>query len=389
MKDKKKLLAMMLVLVTFFFTACEDDDSNSGFDPEQAKTIITSLPTMMGTQMGDIMRSEGLQTFDILIDAPYPFGTSNKKSIFNKINKLISPNSYVNKELLQTKDADPGFDFNARKGTYTYVHTPQPHWDVQLGGQKIIILFPSDSTNMSTNNATFTIHGYTETQITVATAGGTITLYQPTAIDADLVVDGTTLLDVDITSSWIASGENAGTLTSLNANLSLTPYQITAAVQLSPNNSISININITQNDNTIILVEGSMIPSTDTTIMFNGIEGRLTIGDLSFRANINASMINQAIDSLSNNPEKLVEYVNTQLSVGLYQNDVKVADIKIMPLESVPTGAIYPFDIVFMLSDESTITALPTILMLYQTMNEFLALSDLLDLEEDNDGFHP
>jgi hypothetical protein len=85
-------------------------------------------------------------------------------------------------------------------------------WDFTEGGDKIIFKFPSTETG-TTNNAEFSIYGYSGQQVvnTAAEYEGDV----PTALKADLTVGGTKQIEYSFTASYKTNGEPTSVVTSL------------------------------------------------------------------------------------------------------------------------------------------------------------------------------
>jgi hypothetical protein len=386
MKNMKKLMVLMLMMASVFFIACNnDDDGKDPLSTEQAKEVINSLPTDISTQMSGMLDAEGLKVMEILMNTPYPFDESTKaakeSSVIFNINKYLIPNNYLKNQVSTAKTTEPGFDFNTYKGTYTYHNAPFEYWEIVPGGDKIILNFPSDENNMGVNDATLTLNNYAETLITEVDGQYTYSWYNPTTIDADLVVDAVKLVDVNISAEWIATGENAGEPTALDAIVYLFPFEFTGEFDhTGATAGIDFKIKF---DGDIIFGVG--LDATFETVEMDepvNISGYVQFMDVKVKADADVKAIMGIMEGLYSetpvytDPQQLVDALNTEFTATISVDGAKAADIEIAVNPAATTAEDFPFDVVFVFDDGTTQSAIPTFILLLDEMDEFFYFLD-------------
>jgi hypothetical protein len=325
MKTIKRFLLFGIIVSMAVFTACEKDETEE-LSYEEGKEALNNLDSQMASDLDMMAESEGMAAIGTLngMEDPFTSGKSNANTaVIKNIAKFALP-IQKQKELKST--ASVAFNFDDWVGTYTWDNSVE-RWDIDWGNpsDQIVIIFPADSTNMADNNATLVIYDYEE--VAVTTDG--YTEYLPTKLEADLSIDGTKYVDVNMTGQWDDQGEP----TSLDMSVFLKPF--TFSGQLSSSSSdASIDLAIDYNDEQIF--------STGLSATYSGtmeepdvIDGYIQYRKIKVEANINAGNLNQLFEDLESGEsqydtvEKIEDAINDEIDAKILSDGKKVATIEI------------------------------------------------------------
>ncbi|HYC87309.1 MAG TPA: hypothetical protein VEB86_18885 [Chryseosolibacter sp.] len=271
-RPKTKLIALFfgaIVMTSPVLTSCDKDDSEdvrpkveiptefSELTVEQNKENLEDNGIALVGKMTSLKDAPGINTtaslnhFLSIADVP----EGGRAATNNKAVKMMILLSRFGIGNAKASDVLKGFRareeepqtpqevFNEYKGTYTFNHTTQ-QWDYAAGGDAIIFKFPSTE-NGTTNNAELSIYGYT-TQAVVNDAAeydGDV----PTALKADLSVNGTKQIEY----SWAASYKNNGEPTSIVTTLKIGTFLFAFEVK-NTTSEIGINYSLTENGTNLL-----------------------------------------------------------------------------------------------------------------------------------------
>jgi hypothetical protein len=156
-------------------------DSDSDLSPEEATETIAASFEDLGESLGALERGS--------------FSTS-LKGFLGLQNGEARSADWAGKlvEELETviQIDDDRFDFAGSAGTYEW-NADQQKWERRSGSDDIVLRFPATEGSQS-NNATFTLSNYTDTEVTVDQEAVSL----PTAVTASLEVDGTEVFSLDL-----------------------------------------------------------------------------------------------------------------------------------------------------------------------------------------------
>ncbi len=361
MKNMKKLLAMMLMLASVFFFACSDDEDEK-LSKEETKTEITQLSTDLSDKFTEMAESDGMVAMEALMNMPDPFASTSKSNekyvVLDNIQKYLLPYNYVKKTTEKSAfEADP-FDFDTHVGTYTYHNTPFPYWEIVPGGDKIIIIFPADSTNMDNNNATATIHNYDEELVDGE--------YLPTDIDADLYISDIKVIDIDLTAVWFTSGEYMGEPTSLDVSVYLIPFEFTGDFSHT-STAASIDFAILYDDAQFFSAGVGATWANAGDSLPNNINGYLQFFEVKFQVNIDVVDLIAVISDAESygTEEELLNAINSEIDAYVTVSGTWAADIELgMDAED-------ELDILFVYADGTSESAIPYFEELEEDLEEF------------------
>lgn len=330
----KKLLTMMLMIASVFFLACEDETEQ--LSKEEAVTELNNLDNDMSGYMEEMMNSDGMEAMDILMSMPDPFTSSKssaRTSVLPNIQKYLLPvNTVKEKSLLE---AEP-FDFDTYVGTYTYHHTPFAYWEVETGGDKIIINFPTDETNMGTNDGVLTIHNYNEVMISYYDDSYQTMVddYYPTDILADIYVNDVKIVEIDLNATWETVGDMAGEPSSFDISVYLMPFEFTGAFD---HTATAANIDFGIN----YKGESFFSAGVDATFENGDMDTPLTVGGyiqllaVKVDADVDVKALEAIFEGLENQTsqyatmEELTKAINNEIDATVSVDGVKAADIEI------------------------------------------------------------
>lgn len=379
----KKLIAMMLMLASVFFIACDDDEKEE-LSAEKAKAELTEATLEMETQIAAMTEVEGLEVMGVLMNLPDPFTATTKStgrtSVITNIEKFLLP---VNPS--KTKNAFEAipFDFNAHKGVYTYINT-YPYWTVTLGGDVIEINFPSDETNMDVNDAKVTLYNYTEVLISEYDEywGETYEWYQPTAIEADLYLNDTKLVDINMTAAWETSGDLAGEPKALDIDVYLFPFDFSGEFNQT-STAANIDFEINYDGATIF---GVGLDATFSTT-FEGpstIKGYVKFMSVKVKADVDVEGIMTLMESVYEGTvvftteQELIDAINDEIDAEVLVDGAHAADIEVALNTNITSEEDLPIDILFVYSDGSSESAIPYFEDLALQIEEFLSFLDVI-----------
>lgn len=188
----------MLMLLSVFVISCNKDDDDDKLSPAETKTALEALNTDMAGYLDDMQDSEGMAAMATLMELPDPFDTPLKSAGSNSalvtMQNLLTP-AYYNKTKLALIDGL--FPFDEYKG-YEYVYNGSYFNRNSISQDHIVIKYPTEGEGSTNNDATITIYNFDEVAIT----NEGYTDFYPTALEADLEIDGVKYIDIDFSASW-------------------------------------------------------------------------------------------------------------------------------------------------------------------------------------------
>ncbi|UZR97060.1 hypothetical protein [Chondrinema litorale] len=269
---KISILNWLLVLSLFYFTACNKDDEEIGeleetFPEATAESHKSTLEqtgidfTTELENMKDIESVNYVVTLLDFFDLDDPFDDDSEPVVNGRRSatyflhdiKAFSLGKLTLKDLAKGRIAEGGDSieeaFDSIKGTYTW-NSSTSEWDFTEGGDKVIFEFPSEEGG-TTNNAVFTIHNYAGVTISgnPLEENEDYTGDLPAELDADLVIDGTTVMEYGFDISY----NTDGVPTSVSTTLSLSPYSLTYSLTNSTS-EITSGYKLQKGDSNIIAV---------------------------------------------------------------------------------------------------------------------------------------
>ncbi|OFX20034.1 MAG: hypothetical protein A2041_08125 [Bacteroidetes bacterium GWA2_31_9b] len=366
MKNMKKLIAMMLMVLSVFFFACDDDEVEP-LSPEKAKTELNSMDEEMAADLEAMMNAEGMKAIQALNSMDDPFATAKsslRTSVLPNIEEYLIPFIKTNKAKSAFEATE--FDFDLHVGTYTYVHTPEPHWVIITGGDKIIVNFPSDSTDMGNNDATLTIYNYQED-----------VNYNPTIISAELEVDDVTIVEITLNASWTSESDPE----TLDISVYLKPFTFNGDLAITTT-SAEVNFSILLNT-TKIFSAGVDATFTDATQeVLKKVSGYVQYRDVKVSASVNVSNIMTILEQVENETspyttiEELVDAVNDEIDAKVTKDGALIAKIELDLVYNDDVPPVQELTVVLKFSDGTTEPAQPYFEGFISSIDEFFTYLD-------------
>jgi len=259
------------IVLTAFLSSCgdkeKDKDNNtpgekfSTLSVEENKAKVKDAGIKLVSTMNDM---ENLETVGVVMNLGNILSSigGEKKSVLSKDSKLFTmlmtfaesakgekkindvyKSMIAPKELSDDPESIQEF-WDQNVGTYTW-NPSLDDWDTELGGNKIIFLFPSTE-NGTTNDATLTISDYAGVNI-ANPVDEDYTGDMPTALNANLKVGSKTLVTVTFAGSYNTDGvPNA-----VAADLTIETFKY--EIDITNNSTVvAVNYKLTNNGTTIM-----------------------------------------------------------------------------------------------------------------------------------------
>lgn len=366
----KKLIAMMLMLASVFFIACSEDEEKK-VTPEEAKAELNNMTADMSVKLDAMQEAEGFKAIGILNNMPDPFvdaKSSGKTTIITNIKKYTLPLF----DKTKVKSIEGNFDFEFWWGTYTWDEAHQM-WEVVFDNpaittdDKIVIIFPSDETDMYTNDATITINAYEEVELSV----DGYYYYEPIDIEANLVVNEVELLSIDFAAEWGSQGEPE----MLDVEVFVLPFTFSIDFNIATA-SADANFEILYNSEPLFSVGLDATFADASMEMPINVYGYIQYLSVKFEIDVDVQNINNLVAQVQANPlmytdEQILEMLNNEIDAVVLINGVKAAEIEAQmnPI----TGEPYP---VFVYTDGSSEPAQPYLEDFVLSLGDFFNFMD-------------
>ena len=296
----------LLVLSLFYFTACNKDDEEIGeleetFPEATAESHKSTLEqtgidfTTELESMKDIESVNYVVTLLDYFDLDDPFDDDEEEMVNGRRSatyflhdiKAFSLGKLTLKDLAKGRIAEGGDSieeaFDSIKGTYSW-NSSTSEWDYTEGGEKVIFEFPSEEGG-TTNNAVFTIHSYSGVTISgnPLEENEDYTGDLPAELDADLVIDGTVVMEYGFDISY----NTDGVPTSVSTTLSLSPYSLTYSLTNSTS-EVTSGYKLQKGDSNIIAVNLGVsgnfdLDNIESSADDEDISGVVTAGEVSLQ----------------------------------------------------------------------------------------------------------
>jgi hypothetical protein len=326
MKTLRTILFLGVIAGLAVFSSCEKDEDNN-LSYEEGKQALQDLDTQMSNDMDEMMNTEGMEAVSSLnkMDDPFSSKKSERKTqVISNIKAALVPG--IDKEILKSSQGEP-FNFNDKTGTYTWIDS-LARWDVDptTPSNKIIINFPADSTDMDNNNATLTIHNYEEVPIETYS----YTDYYPTKIVADIYVEDTKYVEIDLTASWDAYGDP----TSFEATVFLKPFEFIGSMA-QESTSASVDFGISYNNEEIFSTGISATFKTDSMNLPKTIDGYLQYRAVKIDAEANVENIETIIKEIESREseyeteQEALDAINKEIKAKISKDGSKIANIEL------------------------------------------------------------
>jgi len=212
-------------------------------------------------------------------------------------------------------------DLAYHAGTHRYVHATKTWEKLASPSDKIIFEFPTQESN-STNNAVLTMDRYADEEVTIQGE----TMFLPTDINVGLVVDGNSIMEVELKDVTYADNADFEIPVELDLRLFFDPITITMDVDRKTNTEFSAVMSMTDTQlcNYRVELDAELRDDDFENISegsFKKIEAKVSIGALSIQSLAGlAELI--ALD------DPTQTQINSLLDLDVLFNGVKIADLE-------------------------------------------------------------
>jgi hypothetical protein len=350
-KIYRKLIPLCLGGVVLF--SCHKDDEVKKSDPltqipstfseltvEQNKTQLedNGIEVVNGlTELKNSLSVKSSISFSSFLNQASPDNSGMRKTRGLQIVNLLSmfgKGQISSKQLLtnlrtseDTSSVSVQEIFSENVGVYTWDGSNKD-WAYSKTGSAIVFKFPSTEAGTS-NNAVFTIHDYKG----VNTPSGFIEDYQgdlPTQLMAELVVDGTKVLEYSYAASYNSNGEP----TSFETNLVLNAFKF--HVKLSNDTKVAKSeYSLSKSDKILIgygsevkgnFASSNVLASESPSSVIESAAAYFQFMNIRFAGNANVTAIdntmssnltvNQKVEALNKNYKLVVYYIDSEKKIA-------------------------------------------------------------------------
>jgi hypothetical protein len=308
----KKLLLIAVVASIFGLSSCKDDDKDSGqLSKTEAKAQINSFNSSVTADLQEFSSSEGLKAVTDLSDIAAlddPFG-GRKATDKKKVRMFLYKKGEMFRKIFNNQYTTGGrakeeFDFNANKGVYS--------WNADLEqfektGESTIIKIQFPSEGSATNNAELRINNFT--QVEFYDEEWQEYTYNPTLIDAELLVDGTEVASLNLTATY----DDTGFPLTADVSASVVPFSATVSFDVSGSTKNTLSASLSKNSESLFstsveVVYASAEKSEDD---LKTVSGYVSVKNIKLEGSIDAEGINNEPNEVDFN-----EFVDLKLIIN-------------------------------------------------------------------------
>jgi hypothetical protein len=311
----KKLLLIAVVGFLFGLSACKDDEKEGStqLSKAEAKAEINSFNSSVASDLQEFSSSEGLKAITDLSNIASlddPFGgrkSTDKKKVRvflrnkGQMFRKIFDNKYTSAG--RTKEGEP-FDFAANTGIYSW-NADLEQFDKTGESNIIKILFPSEGS--TTNNAELRLNSYEE--VGFYDEEWQEYTYNPTLIDAELLVDGTEVASLNLEATW----DEAGFPLTADVSATVAPFSATVSFDVSASNKNTLSASLSKNSEQLFStsVEVLYSASTKTAEDIKTVSGHVTVKNIKLEGNIDV----EGMDNVQGEDPDWNEFVDLKLVI--------------------------------------------------------------------------
>ncbi len=315
--------------------ACDSSGSNNEktLPPSEAKNTLQNVDSQLSTNVNDLT-SEG------------PFATTVRSLFSNPRSgtsaKRTQPLGYVLIDeldrVLQTSNGR--LDYSASTGEYTW-NSRRQTWTSTGPSENVVLVFPT-SPNDTTDNGTFTLSSYTDTEVTIDGDDE----YLPETIDASLSVDDTDVFSLNLENTSFYDEQIEETQVPRRFDfLTLTaPLEHNAALDSPSKREFRFSYLLQREDENQYVMRLD-VNATLTTV-FNNIDGAGGLDELSGAIGLEPDVLieyaiqAEELSTLDDDPTP--QQLNNHFSATVRYQDQKVGDIRIATITRNGTERMAP-----------------------------------------------
>jgi hypothetical protein len=326
----------------------EDPTEYADLTVEENKAKLQDNSIEFANSVETLKNSSGIETTiafsTFLENAGVPLNEGRKSSlpIFDLVNNLkdFASGKSIDNTIAGLRTAEEVTsiqdEFNNSAGTYTY-NRPEQIWVyTESPTDKIVFKFPSKEEG-STNNATYTVYGYTGKNVSNSAVEGYEGEY-PTGLKIDLEIDGQKKLEYVLAAGYNDKGEPTSLTLSVKVDAFVLAYEVTqdgkkAAVRYSLKENdkklyeLGVDSDGTFNTGTIEDANTGEEVFDKGTVYFQML-------NIKFSGHIDVDALAAALDK-ANTPEQTAAAWNDNMKMIVFYVDSnkKIADGKVILIE--------------------------------------------------------
>ncbi|HEY9048351.1 MAG TPA: hypothetical protein VIN08_20730 [Ohtaekwangia sp.] len=220
-------------------------------------------------------------------------------------------------------------EYESLLGIYTYSKANDT-WTYTQTGSKIVFRFPSTE-NGTTNNAEYSVYDYKGTQITSNIGGDSYTGDYPTALKADLTIDGTKKMEYSFSAAYDSNGEP----TNVSTSITIDNYKFSYDVE-NTTTKASVDYGLTQDGKNLFAFgaratgnfnSGNIENSGGPEDVFETGSAYFQILNIKFSGEVNTPELVKALDAAKTKAEQAAAWnANYKLIVFYADSKKKIAD---------------------------------------------------------------
>jgi hypothetical protein len=314
----QKLLLIPVFALIAGLSGCDNEDGPSSLSKTDAKAKISEFNATATQDLQALADAEGVKALASLSDLTTfddPFGrarTDQKKlrAFLRKKGSQFKSIFSENTTSGRVKGSEP-FDFNGNKGVYEWNSVDEVF--VKTGTSNIIVIkFPAEGSE--TNNAELQLSAYEEVQF--YDAEWEEYSYEPSLIDASVLVDGTEVASLNVDIDWDDNGfPLSGELTA-----TVVPFTATVSFDVSGSTKNTLSASLTKNTETLFATSISVLYSSATKSeeTLKSIDGFVQLKNLKLDGSINVADMDAVQGEID---------LNDFVKLALYSDGKKLGDI--------------------------------------------------------------
>ncbi len=322
----KKSLFYLMIPLGFIAFSCEPEETEP-LTTDEAIVEMESVAATLSDDILDMVNTEGVEALTDLTNLADPFGEQGNDPVqrtFSEFDieesrelvkqRIHALRNIFTPEAVAERIKDEHFVFEDHIGIYTY-NFEFDSWDYTNGGIDYIqINFPS--AGAGENNAQLNIYDYQDEAFETDEFGYLEVYYEPTALDANLLVNGNEVASVDFTASY---NEEADPVT-VNLALNLLPFTYALTFYDAGSNTSSVSASVSRGDRVIMGAGVDVTYAGPLKLVVNEISGDVTILSVSVDATLDVAGLTSAQEG---------DDINDFYTAEVFVDGEKVGDIEI------------------------------------------------------------
>jgi len=293
---KTNKIHLFVIIIPLFMMSCGSDEP-AKVSPAKAEAAFNAANDQIATELAAFYEAPGftaMNSLSSLNSSANPFGRM-KSLKRTEVKDQLKSGLYSLRSMLLSSAAegrvsgDEPFNYNEKKGTYTY-NFETDDFDYTAGGSIVKILFPTE--NSLTNDGEFQLTAYQEK----STPNGD-DMYSITLLQATIFVDGTKEAEIDLDASYGSDDD----MEKVDLYLFLNPFTVDLNFDDSKSTATSFSASLSKSGDVIIGFGLDVVFQTADKDEPKSVNGHVQLMNIRFvikidTSNPNANDINDLID---------------------------------------------------------------------------------------------